>query len=133
MKTKIILFVLVCALFLPSFVLAANPCSRDAINSSSNATSALPRCVNQIYVWSLGVGALLALLMTVIGGYKYMTASGNAEQSSGGVEMMWGAVIGLALLFGSYLLLRTINPDLVNFNLNSVSCLDKPTDLKCIK
>ena len=70
---------------------------------------------------------LLALLMMVIGGYTYMTAAGNAEKTSKGTEMIWSSVIGLALLFGAYLLLNTINPDLVNFNLKSLDTLPSST------
>lgn len=76
----------------------------------------LPACINQIYVWSLGAGALLGLLMMVVGGYYYMTSGGNAERATTGVEMIWSSIIGIALLFGAYLLLNTINPDLVKFN-----------------
>jgi len=90
---------------------AVNPCSI----AGGVAPNSLPRCINQIYIWSLGVGSLLALLMIIIGGYYYMTAAGNAERSSTGTEMIWSSIIGLALLFGAYLLLNTINPDLVNF------------------
>src|SRR3989344_4343220 len=100
-----------------------NPCTKAAINNQ-DAGSSLPKCINQIYVWSLGIGALLALLMTIIGGYTYMTAAGNAEQASTGVSYIWGAVIGLALLFTAYLLLNTINPDLVNFNFDSYKGLN---------
>lgn len=80
----------------------------------------LPRCVTQIYTWSLGIGTLLALLMAVFGGYTIMTAAGSGEQSAKGKEMIGSAVVGLVLLFGAYLLLRTINPDLVEFNYDSV-------------
>ena len=102
---------------------AVNPCTKEAIKPN-DAGSALPQCINQIYIWSLGIGALLALLMTIIGGYTYMTAAGNAEQASTGVSYIWGAVIGLALLFTAYLLLNTINPDLVNFNFESYKGLN---------
>ena len=107
-------------LTVPLFAFAATPCTLDAIkNNTTDKGSELPRCINQIYVWSLGVAALLALLMMIIGGYYYMTASGNAEQSGKGIDMIWGAVIGLALLFGAYLLLSTINPDLVNLKFDT--------------
>ncbi len=88
--------------------------------------TAFPTLISKIYIWSLGVGGLLALLMAVVGGYSYMTAAGNAERASKGTEMIWAAVIGLALLFGAYLLLSTINPDLVKFNIGSLN-FNQPT------
>ena len=117
MKTKIISLLLLLALAMPFVALAATPCVHTP--GTAVSPSDLPRCINQIYVWSRGVGALLALVMTVIGGYYYMTAHGNAEQSGKGVEMIWGAVIGLTLLFGAYILLRTINPALVDFKFDT--------------
>lgn len=126
---KIKIFVILCLILIctPVFAFAATPCNivKDSQGKVIPPTgSALPQCVNQIYVWSLGVASLLALLMIVIGGYQYMTAAGNADQSKGGLEKIWGAIIGLALLFGAYLLLNTINPDLVDFKTNSINCLD---------
>jgi len=96
-----------------------NPCTIGGILPGDNKLSTLPMCINQIYVWSLGLGALLALLMTVLGGYMYMTAAGNAEQTSKGKEYIMGSITGLFLLFTAFLLLRTINPDLTNFNMGS--------------
>ncbi|OGE83684.1 MAG: hypothetical protein A3B10_04485 [Candidatus Doudnabacteria bacterium RIFCSPLOWO2_01_FULL_44_21] len=125
MKKTLVIFALL-FLVLPQLALAqTNPCTLAGVKSSTDKSSTLPACINQIYVWSLGVGGLLALLMVIFGGYMYMTAAGNAEQASKGVEMLWGAIIGLALLFGAYLLLRTINPDLVNFNIGSVQNLNQ--------
>ncbi|MBX4204881.1 MAG: hypothetical protein KW788_01675 [Candidatus Doudnabacteria bacterium] len=86
------------------------PPAPAAINLGS-----LSIAVNQIYIWSLALGALLALLMIVVGGYITLTAAGNAERASRGKTYITSSLIGLALLFGAYLLLNTINPDLVNF------------------
>ncbi len=110
-KTTAILFLILLAA--PLIAFAATPCVKE--KDVSVKPEDLPRCVNQVYIWSLGAASLLALLMIIIGGYYYMTASGNAERSSKGIEIIWSSVIGLAILFGAYLLLNTINPDLVNF------------------
>jgi len=125
---KFIPIILLILIFTPYLAMAqTNPCSIGALPSSGNKAEALPKCINQIYVWSLGISALLALLMVVVGGYYYMTSAGNAENATKGVEMIWSAVIGLALLFGAYLLLNTINPDLVKFNTDSFNGLDCAT------
>ncbi len=100
-----------------------SPCSSAGFAANDKQLSTFPKCISQIYIWSLGIGGLLALLMTVIGGYSYMTAAGNAERAQKGTEMIWGSVIGLALLFGAYLLLSTINPDLVNFRVSEGACI----------
>ena len=116
MKKKIIVILFLFTLAAPMFALAATsiPCVKG--NNETVTASDRPRCINQVYIWSLGVAALLAFLMMIVGGYTYMTAQGNAEKSSKGSGLIMSSVIGLALLFGAYLLLSTINPDLVNFS-----------------
>ncbi|MBI4363630.1 MAG: hypothetical protein HY545_02160 [Candidatus Doudnabacteria bacterium] len=115
----VIVIVIVFGSTFPQLAIAqANPCSRD---TTEQPIVALPKCINQIYTWALGAAALLAFLMIIIGGYFIMTAQGSGEQTTKGKEFIYSAIIGLVLLFTAYLLLRTINPDLVNFNLDSVN------------
>ncbi|MBX4205204.1 MAG: hypothetical protein KW788_03420 [Candidatus Doudnabacteria bacterium] len=115
----IVLFVLItpAIAFAQTPTVAANGCSGDSVT----------RCVNQIYIWSMAAAALLALLMIVVGGYITLTAAGNAERASRGKSYITSSLTGLALLFGAYLLLRTINPDLVDFSNNCVNNLDSCT------
>ena len=128
-KKLLILLAVIFLIVSPLTVSAAAPCTIDA----SRDPASLPVCINQIYTWSLGAAALLGLLMTIVGGYYKMTAAGNADRSGKGDEMIWGAIIGLTILFGAYLLLNTINPDLVNFkNFNKdFTCLSNPSAAGC--
>ncbi|MGE5392401.1 MAG: hypothetical protein ACM3NH_01525, partial [Candidatus Saccharibacteria bacterium] len=95
-------------------------------NPAPADTSSIGKIVVRLYTWALGAAGLLALLMVILGGFRIMTASGNAAAVSAGKEYIYGAVIGLALLLGSYLILSTINPDLVDFNLESINTLNAP-------
>lgn len=97
---------------------ATNYCS-----SAGGEFVALPKCINQIYTISLGAAALLALLMMILGGYYRMTAAGNAEQASKGTEIIMSSLIGIVLLFVAFLLLNTINPDLVNLKVGNPKCI----------
>jgi len=54
--------------------------------------------IEEFYKWSVPIGALLAVLMIVLGGYKYMTSQGNAEALGEAKEMIYGAIAGLVLL-----------------------------------
>lgn len=70
----------------------------------------------------LGLGAILAVLMLVIGGIQYMTgeALNTKEQAR---EKIRNAILGLLLLFGSVLILQTINPNLLQFKIFSSSAV----------
>jgi hypothetical protein len=117
MRKKIGLTIIVSALF-PIIAFAANACS----NATTSGT--LGPCISQVYIWSMGAAGILALLMIVVGGYITLTAAGNAERSSRGKSYIFSSLLGLALLFGAFLLLNTINPDLTNFNLDSINQLN---------
>jgi hypothetical protein len=102
-----------------------NPCSLKSVRGQQGgAATTLPKCVNQIYIWSLGLAVLLAMLMIVVGGYYLMTSGGNAEQATKGKEYITSALVGVVILFCAYLLLNEINPDLVNFDLSSLDKLN---------
>jgi hypothetical protein len=75
--------------------------------------------VINLYRWGLGAGVLLALIIIIFAGYRYITSGGNAQGVTSAKEMFTGAFIGLIILFTAVLILRTINPDLTNFSLNT--------------
>ncbi len=76
----------------------------------------LATCVQRLYLLSLGLGSIVALLMIILAGYSYMTAQGNAQQVEKAKEGFASAFIGLIVLFIAFILLYVINPDLVQFN-----------------
>ncbi len=69
-----------------------------------------------IYKYGLVIGSVLAVAMLMIGGIIYLTAAGAEHLISTAKQIIMGAVSGMILLLGSYLLLTTINPNLVNLN-----------------
>ncbi|MFH1979157.1 MAG: hypothetical protein ABII97_02140 [Patescibacteria group bacterium] len=71
----------------------------------------------QTLKFAITIGALLAIIIIIIGGFEYVTAGGNTGQVEKAKERITQAILGLILIVGSYLILYTINPDLVNLNL----------------
>lgn len=67
--------------------------------------------ISKLYTFGFGVGGILAVLMIVIGGIYY-SVSGAVDKKSEGKEMITSAILGLLILFGSYLILQTVNPAL---------------------
>ncbi len=116
----------------PTIALAqVNNCS--IVDAAKGSTEQLGKCVSQVYLWSMGAAGVLALLMTIFGGYKVMTARGNAQQASDGKSFIYSSLLGIAILLGAYLLLSTINPDLTNFTFESIKCLQDPPPGFCPK
>lgn len=63
------------------------------------------------------LGGLIAFGAIVWGGFKYIFAAGNPSSQSDARDQIWQAVIGLLLLIGAGLILRTIDPALVNISI----------------
>lgn len=73
-----------------------------------------PGYVSALYKFGLWTIGISAMLMIVIGGYMYLTSAGNASQTGKAKGVIMDALAGLFLALLAWLLLYTINPDLVN-------------------
>lgn len=78
----------------------------------------LPSYINTIYQFALGISGLLALGMIVAGGVYYTVSAGNSSRQGDAKSMITSAIWGLVLLFGSYLILNTINPQITKMGLD---------------
>ena len=72
----------------------------------------LAQYISGIYRLSVGLGAILAAIMIVYGGFRYMLAAA-LPQIQESKSIIQDAVIGLVVLLSSFLILKTINPKLV--------------------
>ena len=81
--------------------------------TDANGQSGLGNYINGIIRLVIGLIGVLSVLMIVIGGVEYMTTV-NMGEKEGARSRIMGAIYGLILALASYMLLYTINPDLVN-------------------
>jgi hypothetical protein len=77
----------------------------------------LPAIINSIFTILITVGALLAVLFLTIGGVQYMLSE-SAGGKNEGIRRATAAMWGILLIAGIWLILHTINPNLLSFNLN---------------
>jgi hypothetical protein len=75
------------------------------------------------YNFALMIGGVLAFGAIVYGGILYAASAGNPGKQSEGKEWVKSALLGLLLLAGAYLILYTINPNLVNLNLPTLQAI----------
>ncbi len=68
--------------------------------------------INNFYRFSLWIGGALALGMIVAGGIMRIISAGSPDKQREASEMITSSIFGLVLLFGSYLILNTINPEI---------------------
>lgn len=74
----------------------------------------LPEYLNGLYRYALGAGALIAVVMIMIGGAQYIVGSGLGSIEAG-KKRMTNAVTGLILLLTAYAMLYVVNPELTTF------------------
>lgn len=70
----------------------------------------------------IGISAVWAVFMIVIGGFQYMTSDAITGKKEG-LSKLQNSILGLFLVICSWLLLNTINPKLLELNLN-IQALD---------
>jgi len=85
-----------------------------AISSQSVAFGmSLPNLIKYIYLFAVGICGAIALASILFGAIKYIGAAGNSSRISDAKEQIVSAILGVVILLSSYLILYTINPDLV--------------------
>ncbi|MEI8337822.1 MAG: pilin [bacterium] len=98
--------------------LASIPAPDSSGNIGGNGSNPvdLGTYFRQMYMLLVGIASALAVLMVIWGGVEYITtdAIGGKEE---GKQKVQNAILGLILALGSYLILQTINPALLNTNL----------------
>lgn len=97
------------------------------------SSSLLGEYISVLYQYLLYVAGVLAVVVIMVAGFQWITAGGNQSKIGEAKERVMGAIIGLFLALGSYLLLFTINPELVKIHdLNMPSIIPFDDDQKCL-
>jgi len=113
------------ALILPAFVLAivASPDTAHALTLlepsvfPGGGTNPDPgEYIKNLYEIGVGLAGALAVVMVVVGGLEYIASAANPSARTDANRRIWAALGGLLLALFSFLLLRTINPNLVDFS-----------------
>ena len=63
--------------------------------------------------WALKFAGVFAFAMIVFAGFEYTTSGGNTSKQKDAQEKIIGAIVGIILLFSFYIILNTINPDIL--------------------
>ncbi len=105
------------------------PHTTDCVNVESSSfgsgedkkscKTTLAKYLPAVFNLSIGVAAVLAFLVISYGGFTYMTTDAVFKKEEGRKHIE-NALYGLGLVIGAYILLYTINPQILNFDLNVV-------------
>ncbi|MFA6190468.1 MAG: pilin [Candidatus Staskawiczbacteria bacterium] len=99
----------------------------EVTNGPCSNSDNLGQCVVNIFDWGIGIAAIIASVSFAIGAVTFMLSGDSGERSSSGKDRMKGAVLGLVLLGASFLIMKTINPILVNPDIDSLDEVELET------
>lgn len=86
----------------------------------------LVQFIRYLYLFALSAVGVAAFGALVFGGFKYLLAAGSVGSTKEATEWIWGAIYGLILALAAVLILRTINPDLINLKGPSLPTIQAP-------
>jgi len=75
--------------------------------------TALPEYLKYVFTFAIMVSGLLAFGALVYGGFSYLTSAGDPSKMKEGQDQIMAGFLGLIIILSSYLILNTINPQLV--------------------
>jgi hypothetical protein len=76
-------------------------------------TTPIPSLLKYIYNLSILLTGLLALVLLIWGGIRYTISTNNPGRMADAREQITAALLGMIIVFASYLVLNTINPELL--------------------
>ncbi len=93
----------------------------------TGSTQYIAEYIVAIYRYGISIGAILATVVLMAAGLMWLTSGGSQEKIGQAKNMISGSIIGLVLLFGSYTILNTVNPELVSFNVREIGYIERAT------
>ncbi len=104
---------------------AAADCGTSGLMSDPNTglcvpASSLtgPNTINDLIIRiiniMLSIAAIIAVLFIIIGGFRYITSSGNEEQAEKGRGTLINAIIGLVIIILAYVIVGIVNNTFAN-------------------
>ncbi len=88
----------------------------------------LSKYIKAIYDYGLAVTGILAAIILMGAGLLWLTSGGNESKVTQAKDMIAGSLTGMILLFGAWMVLNTVNPELLKLRPIALTRLDVPED-----
>lgn len=118
--------------FTPQITIPGSSFKKDTISNVTASTAFIGEYIKAIYNYLLAIVGLLAAIVLMISGIVWLTAAGNTERISQAKNWMMGSFTGLILALSSFLLLKLINPNLVNFQIQEIEIITAQENGCCV-
>lgn len=81
--------------------------------------------IQGVYKYGLGIAGILAAIVLMAGGVLWLISAGDASKITQSKNLIIGSITGLMILFGSYILLKQINPNLTQLRAIKVGTIER--------
>jgi len=123
----------ICANYAPLVGIPGTAFAKGKAIILGNDTKQIALFIQAIYNYVISIAGILAALVMMAAGFLWITAGGNQNTISKAKQMISGATIGLVLALCSFIILKTVNPDLVNLKTIEVAKIESITTGCCEK
>lgn len=123
MRSPRIFFLFIFIIFLltkVNFVSALEVKYPDVLGLTITESSTFPDYAKYFFNLGMAIAGTLAILVIVIGGLYYLISFGSGKITNEGKEWIKAGLMGLLLIFSSYVIAVTINPQLRYFNIENL-------------
>ncbi|PKM91102.1 hypothetical protein CVU82_03535 [Candidatus Falkowbacteria bacterium HGW-Falkowbacteria-1] len=110
--------------FTPQVTIPGSSFIKGTTYTIKESTSSIAEYVKAIYNYLLSIVGITAAIVLMVGGVIWLTSGGSSEKVTQAKSWIGGSLTGLTLALLSYIILQTINPQLVSFT---------PTDIPKIR
>ena len=119
MKNKIFKAILLTC-FIPTAIVLAEYIPLETLPSIGRTppSTNLSGYLQWLFTFGISFAGIAAVAMIVVGGVQYITAYGNSSVVQSAKNRITQALLGLLLAICAWLILYTINPDLINGGLD---------------
>ncbi|MDD3170180.1 MAG: pilin [Candidatus Paceibacterota bacterium] len=121
MKKLLFLF-LVLSLVLVSNVYALETQYPEILGKTITQETTPAGYVVYFFYLAMALGSVLVFMVLVMAGIDYLTAAGEPPKISEAKKKILSAFVGLIVLLSSFLILNSINPALLNIDLEKLEC-----------
>ncbi|MEI8361136.1 MAG: pilin [bacterium] len=87
------------------------------------STAPIAEYIKWVYKYLIGIVGILATVMLMYGGFRWIMGAADSGAINEAKDTIASSLIGLTLAVSSYLILATVNPDLVNFKTRSIASI----------
>ncbi len=84
------------------------------LSGAGQSTSGIAQYIKSFFIFALGLVGVTALFAIIFGGMNYIFAGSSSARATEGKRWLGAATAGLAILLLSFLILNTINPELIS-------------------